>query len=430
MIKHKLCEPLENRNGKLYFDGFSVDDLAQKYDTPLYVISEKRIRDNYNRLYNTISSKYPRVRVYYACKANTNLAVLKALKTEGAYLDAVSPGEVFMGLNSGYTPDHILFTGTSVRTDELRFIADAGITVNIDSQSELDRLLKIAVPPKISIRVNPEVVAGHHDHCITAGPQTKFGLWEEDALKAYATAKKARVEHFGIHMHIGSGILTLDPYIQAVEKLLSIAKRVHDELDIAFEFIDLGGGFGVPYKPTDNALDLSEFTSKVISLFKSKVNEYHLGNPFLHVEPGRYLVCDAGILLTTVNTIKVTPHRKFIGVDAGFNTLMRPAMYGSYHPVLISNKLNNKITETFDVVGPICESGDVLAKNHELPLAAEGDILAILNAGAYGFSMSSQYNSRPRAAEVMICQGKPVLVREREQFQDLLTNQRMAQQCE
>jgi len=430
MVSRKLCEPLENRKGTLYFDGFSVEELAQKYGTPLYVISESRIRDNYNRLYNAITSKYENVRIYYACKANTNLAVLKTLQAEGAYLDAVSPGEVFMGLNSGYASDRILFTGTSVRTDELKFLSDAGITVNIDSQSELDRLLKITVPPKVSIRVNPEVVAGHHDHCITAGPQTKFGLWEEEALKAYATAKKAGVEHFGIHMHIGSGILTLDPYIQAVEKLLGIAKRVHDELDIDFEFIDLGGGFGVPYKPTDNALDLSEFTSQVISLFKSKVTEYHLGKPFLHVEPGRYLVCDASILLTAVNTVKVTPHRKFIGVDAGFNTLMRPAMYGSYHPVLVANKLDAKVTETVDVVGPICESGDVLAKARKLPSIVEGDVLAILNAGAYGFSMSSQYNSRPRAAEVMIRQGKPVLVRAREQFQDLLTSQRMAQQCE
>jgi diaminopimelate decarboxylase len=428
MVNHKLCDPLENRKGDLYFDDFSVEELAQKYDTPLYVISEKRIRENYNRLYNAVSSKCKDVRIYYACKANNNLTVLKILQSEGAYLDAVSPCEVFMGLNAGFTPDRILFTGTSVRNDELKFLVDAGITINIDSQSELDRLLKIAVPPTISMRVNPEIGAGHHDHCITAGPQTKFGLWEEDALKAYATAKKARVEHFGIHMHIGSGFLEIGPYVQAMEKLLSIAKRVHDELGIVFDFIDLGGGFGVPYSPNDTELNLSEFTSKVVSQFKSKVKEYHLGKPFLHIEPGRYLVCDASILLTTVNTVKVTPYRKFIGVDSGFNTLIRPAMYGSYHQILVANKLNHKKTETVDVVGPICESGDVLAKDRELSPAAEGDVLAILNAGAYGFSMSSQYNARPRAAEVMIRQGKPVLVREREQFQDLLTTQRMTQQ--
>ncbi|MDR2700002.1 MAG: diaminopimelate decarboxylase [Nitrososphaerota archaeon] len=430
MVKRKLCEPLENCKGNLYFDGFSVEDLAQKYDTPLYVISEKQIRENYNRLYNAIVSKYKDLRIYYACKANANLDVLKVLQSEGAYFDAVSPGEVFVGLSSGFTPDHILFTGVSVRNDELKFLVDAGVTVNIDSQSELDRLLKIAVPSTISVRVNPEVGDGHHDHCITAGPQVKFGLCEEAVLKVYATAKKARVEHFGIHMHIGSGILKVDSYVQAVEKFLGIAKRVHDELGIIFDFIDLGGGLGVPYHPNDEAMDLLEFTSKVVSLFKSKVKEYSLGKPFLCIEPGRYIICDASILLTTVNTVKVTPYRKFVGVDSGFNTLIRPAMYGSYHHILVANKLNSKDSTMFDVVGPLCESGDVLAKDRELPQVVEGDVLAILNAGAYGFSMSSQYNSRPRAAEVMIRQGKPVLVREREQFQDLLTRQRVAQQGE
>lgn len=427
MVKRKLREPLEDRKGSLFFDGFSVKELAEKYDTPLYVVSEKRIRDNYNRLHDALIRNYKYVRVYYAAKANSNLTVLKILESEGAYLDTVSPGEVFMGLTSGYTPDRMLFTGTSVRNDELKFLADANVAVNVDSQSELDRLLKIAVPPVLSVRVNPEIGTGHHTHCITAGPDSKFGLMEEDALKAYATAKKARVERFGIHMHIGSGILDVEPYVLAVEKLLSIAKRVHDEVGIEFEFIDIGGGFGVPYKPEDQEFDLAAFASKVVAPFKGKITEYGLGKPFLCVEPGRYLVCDASILLTTVNTVKVTPSKKFVGVDAGFNTLVRPTMYGSYHPVLVANKLGAADKETYDVVGPICESGDALAKDRTLPLVAEGDLLAVLNAGAYGFSMSSQYNARPRAAEVMIRQGKPVLVREREQLDDLMSSQRMAE---
>ena len=240
MVKRKLREPLENRKGNLFFDGCSVRELAEKYDTPLYVVSEKRIRDNYNRIHYALIRNYKYVRVYYAAKANSNLTVLKILQSQGAYLDTVSPGEVFMGLISGYTQDRIMFTGTSVRNDELKVLADANITVNVDSQSELDRLLKIAVPPTLSVRVNPEIGAGHHSHCITAGPDSKFGLTEEDALKAYATAKKARVERFGIHMHIGSGILDVEPYVLAVDKLLSIAKRVHDEIGIEFEFIDIG----------------------------------------------------------------------------------------------------------------------------------------------------------------------------------------------
>jgi diaminopimelate decarboxylase len=425
MTKKKLREPLEERKGNLYFDGFSVKELAEKYDTPLYVMSEKRIRDNYDRLYGALVNNYKYVRIYYAAKANTNLNVLKILQSQGSYLDTVSPGEVFLALSAGFTPDRIMFTGTSVRNDELKMLSDANITINVDSQSEMDRLLKISPPQIISVRVNPEVGAGHHSHCITAGPESKFGLWEEEVIQAYAIAQRARVGRFGIHMHIGSGILDPEPYMLAVEKLLSIAKRVHEEVGIDFEFIDIGGGLGVPYKPEDQELDLAAFSNKVVNLFKNKVKEYGLGKPYLFVEPGRYLVCDSTILLTQVNTLKVTPAHKYIGVDAGFNTLIRPTMYGSYHPILVANKLDATEKDTFDVAGPVCESGDLLAKDRELPLMEEGDILAILNAGAYGFSMSSQYNSRPRAAEVMIKNGKPVVVREREQLKDLIANQRV-----
>ncbi|MDR1993779.1 MAG: diaminopimelate decarboxylase [Nitrososphaerota archaeon] len=425
MVKRKLRDPLEDRKGTLYFDGVSTTELAKTYDTPLYVLSEKRIQDNYNRLYSALVNNYKYVRIYYAAKANTNLNVLGILHSQGAYLDTVSPGEVFLALSRGFTPDRILFTGTNVRNDELKMFADANITINVDSQSELERLLKISVPQIISVRVNPDIIAGHHSHCVTAGPESKFGLWEEEVIQAYAIAQRARVERFGIHMHIGSGILEPEIYAIAVEKLLNIAKRVHKEVGIDFEFIDIGGGFGVPYQPEDRDFDLQEFSSRVVSLFKNKTKDYGLGKPFLFVEPGRYLVADAGILLTTVNTTKTTPNRKFVGVDAGFNTLIRPAMYGSYHPILVANRLNAADSETYDVAGPICESGDLLAKDRLLPEIAEGDLLAVLNAGAYGYSMSSQYNSRPRATEVLIRGGKPVIIREREQLKDLVTNQKL-----
>jgi diaminopimelate decarboxylase len=353
--------------------------------------------------------------------------VLKILETAGAHLDAVSPGEVFMALTSGFPPERILFTGTSVRNDELKFLADSNVTVNIDSLSQLDRLLKTKVPNVLSVRINPEIGAGHHEHCITAGKQSKFGLWEDDALKAYKTAKKKGVTRFGIHMHVGSGILDVEPFVLALEKLLSIAKKVHDKTKISFEFVDVGGGLGVPYKPEDEELDLALFSDKVLSLFKSRIEEYNLGEPFFCVEPGRYLVCDASVLLTAVNTVKETPFKKFVGVDAGFNTLVRPTMYGSYHQVLVANKVDAPEKETYDVVGPICESGDALAKDRRLPKIEEGDLLAVLNAGAYGFAMSSQYNARPRAAEVLVKNGTCTLVREREQLDDLVSGQRMAE---
>jgi diaminopimelate decarboxylase len=419
-------EPLENRNGELFFDGVSARELAEKFDTPLYVISDKQIRQNYHRLRSALVRSYPKTRVYYAAKANSNLSVLKILENEGAYLDAVSPGEVSTALTAGFTSDRILFTGTSVRTDELKFLTGSNVTVNVDSLSELDRLLGITIPEILSVRVNPEVGAGHHTHVITAGKQSKFGLWENDALKAYATAKQAGVPRFGIHMHVGSGVLDVAPFVLALDKLLGIAKKIHSQLGIDFEFISMGGGLGVPYKPEEKDLDPALFSEKVLGLFKLRIGEYGLGEPFFCVEPGRYLVSNASILLTAVNTVKTTPFKKFIGVDAGFNTLVRPTMYGSYHHIIVANKLNASDEEVCDVVGPICESGDALANDRRLPKIQEGDLLAVLNAGAYGFAMSSQYNARPRAAEVLVRDGRYAIVREREKLDDLMLHQQVA----
>jgi len=420
-------QPLSSKGELLFFDGVNTKELAEEFDTPLYVISEKRIRNNYTHLHDALIHNYDKIRIYYAAKANSNLSVLKILKTEGAYIDAVSPGEVFLALKAGFSPERILFTGTSVRTDELHFIANSDVIVNIDSFSELERLLSHKIPATLSVRINPKIGGGHHDHCITAGPETKFGLWETETLRTYAKAKKAGVERFGIHMHVGSGILSLEPLILAFDNLMSMAKKIHDKLGITFEFIDMGGGLGVPYKQEDKEIDLNAFSDKLISLFKKRISEYNLGNPFFCLEPGRYLVSDASILLTSVNTVKVTPFKKFIGVDAGFNTLLRPAMYGSYHHVLVANKATSPEKETYDIVGPICESGDILAKDRRLPKIEEGDLLAILNAGAYGFAMSSQYNSRPRAAEVLIKNKKCLLVRKRETFESLVSTQKMAE---
>ena len=424
-----LKKSLENRKGTLYFDGVSTIKLAEQFDTPLYVVSESRIRENYTRLGDALACNYEKIRIYYAAKANSNLSVLKILETEGACIDAVSPGEVTMALATGFPAERILFTGTSVRNDELKFLLDSNVTVNVDSLSQLDRLLQITIPPVLSVRVNPEIGAGHHDHCITAGKTTKFGLWESNVLKAYTKAKKAGVERFGIQMHVGSGVLNVKPFLLALDKLLSVAKKVHEEVGVSFEFVDMGGGLGVPYMPEEQELDLSLFSKKVLSLFKSKITEYGLGEPFFCVEPGRYLVCDASVLLTTVNTVKETPFKKFVGVDAGFNTLVRPTMYGSYHHVLIANKLDATEEETYDIVGPVCESGDVLAKDRRLPKIQEGDLLAVLSAGAYGYSMSSQYNARPRAAEVLVKNGNFALIRERESLDDLMSGQRVAECC-
>jgi len=421
---------LENRDGVLHVDGVSALELAERFDTPLYVLSEARIRENYRRLHRALTRHYQKIRIYYAAKANTGLSVLKILEGEGSYLDAVSPGEVSLALKAGFSPERILFTGTSVRDDELRSLLDSRVTVNVDSLSQLDRLLRMARPELVSVRVNPEVGAGHHEHVITAGRDSKFGVWEADAVKAYRAAREAGVERFGIHMHIGSGILTVEPFLLAAERLLAVAGDVHKRVGVDFEFVDFGGGLGVPYRPGEEELDLDLFSERALSLFRRRAGEYGLGEPSFCVEPGRYIVADAGVLLTRVNTVKATPYRKFLGVDAGFNTLIRPAMYGSYHHIVVANKLSQPDAEAYDVAGPLCESGDMLARDRRLPEVEEGDLLAVLNAGAYGFAMSSQYNSRPRAAEVLVKDGKYALVRERETIDDLTAGQRIAQWLE
>jgi diaminopimelate decarboxylase len=418
---------LKNVDGELHIEDVSTIKLAEEFGTPLYVMSENKIRENYRRLKSALLRNYDKVRILYSAKANTNISILKILETEGAGVDVVSAGEVYLALEAGFQPNQLLYTGVNVGDEELKFVMDKKVAINIDSLSQLEKLLKIAVPQTLSVRVNTEFGAGHHEYVITAGKITKFGLHEEDALKTYKLAKDVGVEKFGIHMHMGSGIMDVNPMLQATEKLLKTARKIHEELKINFEFIDLGGGIGVPYKPEEKEVDVQLFAERLVGLFKEKINEYSLGKPELWLEPGRFMVADAGILLTRVNTVKHTPYRKFVGVDAGFNTLIRPTMYGAYHHILVANKLNETLTETYDVVGPLCESGDVLAKERLLPKISEGDVLAILNAGAYGFSMSSQYNSRPRPAEVLVKNSQYTLIRERETLKDLIQKQRIAE---
>ncbi len=414
--------PLDNRDGFLFIDGVSSLELARLYGTPLYVYSENMIKRRYRELKKALNLYYPRNRILYAAKANTNLSVLRLLLEEGAGLDTVSPGEVFLALEAGFKPEQILFTGTSVGYEELLFILEKGVRINLDSESQLDRLIGIEVPEMVSVRVNPEIGAGHHEHVITAGPDAKFGLWDTDAVKVFKKAKHAGVKRFGIQMHIGSGVLDVENYLRPVKRLIEVAKHTHDEAGIDFDFIDFGGGIGVPYRPEEKAVDLDIFVQRLINYTKEQLHTHNLGEPEIWLEPGRYLVAESGILLTRVTTLKKTPDRSYLGVDAGFNTLIRPAMYGSYHPIVSASTLNTP-PENYDIYGPLCETGDLFARNRVLPRVSEGALLAILNAGAYGFSMSSQYNSRLRPAEVIVKDGFTRLVREKESLQDLLKGQ-------
>lgn len=418
---------LVQRGSKLMVGKIPCDSIAREFGTPLYVINESRMRDNIRRLREEFSKHYGRIRIHYACKANSNLAVMAIARQEGCFIDAVSPGEIYLALKAGFKPEQILYTGNSVKNEELSFALKTRVRITIDSTSQLARLAKLtgAKHPEIAIRVNPDVGAGHHDHCITGGRNAKFGIWEDQTEEAAATARKAGMRLVGVQMHIGSGILEVDPYLPAIRRLVELAAGIQDQSGEGLEFLDIGGGLGVPYKPEEHELDLPHFASEVVRTFLGSVQAGGIrGTPYLALQPGRYLIADAVVLLTTVNTMKKTPHRVFVGVDAGFNDLIRPAMYGSYHHILNASNLLAPASKV-DVVGPLCESGDIFARDRELPEPREGDLLAILNAGAYGYSMSSQYNSRPRAAEVLVSDGEAALVRERESLQSLAAGQHL-----
>ena len=412
-----------NDKGHLTIGGADAVDLADRYGTPLYVIDEMRIRNNYRRLYRAFSERYSRFQIFYACKANTGLAVMRILEEEGSGIDAVSPGEIYTSLMAGFEPERILYTGNNVTDSELRFAVDAGVMINVDSRSQLRRLAEIAPEGlRISFRVNPLVGAGHHEHCITGGEMSKFGIMESEAAEVYSLAVDMGFEPVGIHAHIGSGILDPEPFMLAVESLMDIAGRISEESGVEFDFIDFGGGLGIPYRPEEEPLDIEEFASRITGLFREKLSEYGLGKPVMCLEPGRYIVGDASYLLTRVNTVKES-YRRFAGVDAGFNTLLRPAMYGSYHHILVADRPLDEAVEEIDIAGNVCESGDLFARDRKLPEIHEGDVLVVMNAGAYAFSMASQYNSRPRPAEVLVRDGESEVVRERETFADLLSKQ-------
>lgn len=404
----------------MLFGGLDVVKLADRYGTPLYVTDEDRVRDNYRRIEKAFKKYYPKTRVNYACKANTNLAILRILEQEGSGIDAVSTGEIHLALKAGFTPDRIIYTANNFSDNELKFAVGKGVTINLDDISQVRKLARIGKPKVISFRVNPEVGAGHHEHCITAGRDVKFGIIERDIAKAYSAAKEEGFKKFGIHMHIGSGILDPEAFELAVKKLMEIIGPLAKS-GVSFEFIDIGGGFGVPYRG-EKELEIDRTAKIITDAFKEGCRTHGLGEPYLYIEPGRYIVCDSTILLTRVNTVKHA-YKNFVGVDAGFNVLIRPAFYGSYHNVIVANKEGRKPEETYDIVGPLCESGDVLAKDRMLPVIGENDVLIIMNAGAYGFSMSSTYNSRPRPAEVLLHNGKSEVIREGEAIKDLEARQ-------
>ena len=414
-----MKQHLENRNSILYIGNCNTLELAKLYDTPLYVYDETRIRENIRNLARAFKKYYSNFQVYYSLKANNNLALLKIIKSENCFIDASSLGEIYLAKKSGFTHDQILYSGFYHRNEELQYAIKKNVLINLEDISQIDRLFKYGKPEFLSLRVNPGIGKGKFNGLIVAGPDGKFGILERDILKAYEKAKAYGVKRFGIHMMTGSCISEEAYFSQITGRLLDIAGMVAKKLNIVFDMIDIGGGFGIPYQPEEKEINIENLAKNVCNVFNKKIKENNLGEPSLFIEPGRYIIGDASVLLTKVHAIKKA-HRTFIGVDAGMNTLIRPMLYGAYHEILLANNLNALPKERVSIVGPVCENTDQLAKDRIMPIIKEGDLLAILDTGAYGFNMSSQYHGKPRAAEVLVNQGNHSLIRERETYEDLI----------
>ncbi len=409
----------DNDNGTMMIGGVRATDIAERYGTPVYVTDENAVRENYRRIRDAFKPYMP-VRVHFACKANASLAILRILQQEGSHIDAVSIGEVDTCLRAGFPAARILYTGVNVSSRELAQVASRGVMINIDSFSELRRLAEMTTEAQISFRVNPGVGAGHHAHVVTGSKGTKFGVPREQIVDAYDEAMDLGFMPFGLHAHIGAGVQDVAPFAEVTEVLVTIANELEDKIGLKLKVIDIGGGVGIPYRPEDKPMDVNAYAKEVTDRIKGKCSADTVA-----IEPGRYIIADTTVLLASVVDVKETADKKYLGTDAGFNTLIRPAFYGSYHHVAIANKFERPGEQVYDVVGPICESGDFLAKDRMLPKGEEGDIVAVYDAGAYGFTMSSTYNMRPRCREVLVKDGTMYLIREAETVDDLLRHERI-----
>ncbi len=393
--------------------GVSLLDIARNFGTPVYVYDADHIIAQYQRLQKAFEGA--KLKVKYAMKALNNIHVLKLLKTQGSGLDCVSIQEVKLGIHAGFSPDEILFTPNCVSLEEIKEAVELGVMINIDNISILEQfghLYGNTVP--VCIRVNPHIMAGGNAHISVGHIDSKFGISFYQMRHVNRVVKTHNMKIVGLHMHTGSDILDAGVFLQGAELLFEASAEFPD-----LEFMDFGSGFKVPYKETDVSTDVEEIGQRIVKRFNEFCKEY--GRELeLWFEPGKFLVSQSGYFLVKTNVIKQTTSTVFVGVDSGQNHLIRPMMYDAYHHITnISNP--NGTNRIYSVVGYICET-DTFGWDRQLNEVREGDILAFHNAGAYGFTMSSNYNSRLRPAEVMVYKGKAHLIRKREDLNHLLEN--------
>lgn len=414
-----LAPCFEYRGGRLSLDGVPLERIAREVGTPAYAYSASEIERRYVSIDAAFAGREHLI--CYALKANSNLSVCALLAKLGAGADVVSGGELRRALEAGFPGGKIVFSGVGKTDEEIALALRKGVkALNVESQEELAAIARVAGRlgrrARFSVRLNPNVDAGTHKHITTGRHDNKFGVDFAGALALYRAAKKdKRLEAVGVQSHIGSQITKVAPYREALGVLLRLVEKV-TAAGVALEYVDMGGGMGITYKD-ESPLALETLASEVCAALAPwpKLK--------LLLEPGRYLTADAGVLLTRVLYRKRTENTRFVIVDAAMNDLMRPALYEAYHPILPARK-SGAAEVPLDVVGPVCETSDCFAKGRALPWPKAGDVWAVLKAGAYGFSMSSTYNTRPRPPEVLVKDGRYSLVRRRESFDDLVRHER------
>jgi len=421
----------EYRKGHLYCEDVNLETLAKEAGTPAYVYSANTILNHYKRLDAAFSGLDHLI--CYAVKANSNIAILNLLADENSGFDIVSSGELYRVEKAGGKPEQCTFAGVGKTENEIKFALLQGIlSFNVESESELAYINHIAGlmnrRAPIALRVNPNVEADTHKYISTGKSENKFGIGIDRILDVYAAAAKMpNIRIRGVQMHIGSQITSAKPFTEAVAKMAPVVSELQDKYGL--EFFSIGGGIGIVYDPAlesggaewwkeqagakKSALTIEAYAAAVTPALKK------LGLRILF-EPGRFMVGNAGVLLSKVLYVKKSPSKKFVIVDAGMNDLIRPALYEGFHEIVPLKEPSSKAKEVVDIVGPICESGDFFAQDREVPPLQEGDTIALMSAGAYGFSMASNYNSRPLPPEILVNGKKADIIRERQLHADLI----------
>jgi diaminopimelate decarboxylase len=416
------------QRGKLTCESYSLDKAAEQYGTPLYVYSAHTIADHYQRLDQSLHNLSHQI--CYAVKANSNLAVIRLLAERGAGFDIVSGGELYRVIKAGGNPLKCTFAGVGKSREEIEYaLRSEVLSLNVESEQELAAISEIAKSlnkrAPVAIRVNPGVWANTHKYISTGKAEDKFGIGIDRAAQVYRRAQTLpNVTIRGVQMHIGSQIVEAKPFVQAIEKMLPLVR--HLKSDCGIEFFSIGGGIGIVYKgslesgdevwwkdTSKHGLTIDQYAGAAVPLLRD------LGVRIL-LEPGRFIVGNAGVLLTRVLYIKRTPAKTFVIVDAGMNDLIRPALYQGFHEVVSVRESKDRSVLRADVVGPVCETGDFFALDREIKEVEPGDVLALMSAGAYGFTMASNYNSRPLPAEVLVSGTEARLIRRRQTYADLI----------